>query len=142
MKSEPICQSCEKGHMHYAVRDVQITRKDLSVVVPNIAGLFCDHCNEIDFDNKTDSAIRYAEAGDKLVLSARAEAAKHLKRARMKLHLSQAEASIISGGGHNAFSRYETGLAQPVAAVMNLFSLLEKRPELLNELEFTQNHKL
>ncbi|HEX7339767.1 MAG TPA: type II toxin-antitoxin system MqsA family antitoxin [Rhodanobacteraceae bacterium] len=39
-----------------------------------------------------------------------------------------------TGGGHNAFSRYECGEARPVPAVINLFRLLGKHPELLEEL--------
>jgi HTH-type transcriptional regulator/antitoxin MqsA len=40
---------------------------------------------------------------------------------------------MIAGGGHNAFSRYETGAAQPVAGVVHLFTLLARHPELLDE---------
>jgi HTH-type transcriptional regulator/antitoxin MqsA len=68
-----------------------------------------------------------------LVLQNRA-AAVALKMQRKKLKLTQAQASQLTGGGHNAFSRYETGAATPVAAVINLFSLLEKHPEMLKEL--------
>ncbi|MBA3981355.1 MAG: hypothetical protein C0462_12215 [Alcanivorax sp.] len=35
--------------------------------------------------------------------------------------------------GINAFSRYERGEARPVAAVINLFRMLDKHPELLSE---------
>lgn len=42
--------------------------------------------------------------------------------------------AAITGGGPNAFSRYERGKARPVAAVINLFRLLDKHPELLAEL--------
>jgi len=42
---------------------------------------------------------------------------------------------MIAGGGHNAFSRYERGEAKPVAAVVNLFRLLDRHPELLKELK-------
>jgi HTH-type transcriptional regulator/antitoxin MqsA len=34
----------------------------------------------------------------------------------------------------NAFSRYERGQAKPVAAVLNLFRLLDKHPDLIKEL--------
>jgi HTH-type transcriptional regulator/antitoxin MqsA len=42
---------------------------------------------------------------------------------------------MIAGGSDNAFSRYERGQAQPVAAVVNLFRLLDIQPELLKELK-------
>lgn len=34
----------------------------------------------------------------------------------------------------NAFSRYENGKAKPVPAVINLFRLLDKHPELIEEI--------
>ena len=57
-----------------------------------------------------------------------------LRKARLALGLSQADAGIIAGGGHNGFSRYENGVAEPVPAVWNLFHLLEKHPQLAAEL--------
>lgn len=129
-----VCSNCEVGHLHPDVRDVPLIRQKLSTTVKCIVGAFCDHCDEIEFDNTTDSAQRYADAGDQLVLKNRAAAAAQLKMQRKKLKLTQEEASRLTGGGHNAFSRYETGAATPLAAVVHLFSLLEKHPEMLNEL--------
>ncbi|MDQ3260204.1 MAG: type II toxin-antitoxin system MqsA family antitoxin, partial [Pseudomonadota bacterium] len=47
----------------------------------------------------------------------------------------QRQAARITSGGPNAFSRYERGKARPLPAVTNLFRLLDRHPELLNELE-------
>lgn len=74
-----ICPQCEEGHLHAEIRDVTLTRHKLSATVRNIAGAFCDHCDEIEFDGATDSAQRYAEAGDQLVLENRATVAAKLK---------------------------------------------------------------
>jgi HTH-type transcriptional regulator/antitoxin MqsA len=135
MKTKPqsLCSNCESGHLHKDVRNVKVTRKELSTTVKNIAGLFCDNCDEIEFDANTDSAERYAAAGDKLVLQNRAKAAATLKLQRQRLKLTQAQAALLTGGGHNAFSRYENGAAQAVPAVYNLFSILDKHPEILKE---------
>ena len=135
MKTKPqsLCSNCESGHLHKDVRNVKVTRKELSTTVKNIAGLFCDNCDEIEFDASTDSAERYAAAGDKLVLQNRAKAAATLKLQRKRLKLTQAQAALLTGGGHNAFSRYESGAAQAVPAVYNLFSILDKHPEILKE---------
>jgi hypothetical protein len=57
---------------------------------------------------------------------------KEIRRIRRKLGLSQIAAARLTGGGHNAFSRYERGEAMP--AVVNLFRLLDKHPELLKDL--------
>ena len=138
MKKESlkVCSNCEEGHLHRGVRDITITRQKLSAKVKNIAGAFCDHCDEIEFDDTTDSAQRYASAGDQLVLQNRTAAAAVLKMQRKKLKLTQDQASRLTGGGHNAFSRYETGAATPLPAVLNLFSLLDKHPEMLKELDY------
>ena len=72
---------------------------------------------------------------DDFIVSVDKEEAAELVRIRKKLGLSQKEAAKIAGGGHNAFSRYERGEAKPLAAVVNLFRLLDRHPELLNELK-------
>ena len=137
MKTEllPICSNCETGHLNQDVRSVKITRKGLSAIVKNVTGRFCDHCDEIEFDENTDSAQRYAAAGDRLLLQYRSEAAATLKLQRRRLKLTQAQASKLTGGGHNAFSRYETGAVQPIPAVYILFHILDRHPEILKELE-------
>ena len=63
----------------------------------------------------------------------RAEGAE-LARIRKKLKLSQRQAAQLTGGGHNAFSRYERGEAKPLPAVVHLFRLLDRHPELLREI--------
>lgn len=58
-----------------------------------------------------------------------------IKRIRNKLELTQKAASAIFGGGHNAFSRYETGSARQSKATDNLLRLLDRHPHLLNEIQ-------
>jgi HTH-type transcriptional regulator / antitoxin MqsA len=62
------------------------------------------------------------------------EEAKELARIRKKLKLTQQQTANLTGGGHNAFSRFERGDSRPLPAVMNLFRLLDHHPELLKEL--------
>jgi len=64
----------------------------------------------------------------------RREQAEELRRTRNKLGLTQAQAAKLTDGGHNAFSRYERGEATPMPAVVNLFRLLGRHPELLREI--------
>jgi HTH-type transcriptional regulator/antitoxin MqsA len=99
--------------------------------VKGLSGWRCGECGEVEFDAA--SARRYAAAGDELVLRERERLGGELKRIRSKLGLTQQQAAAISGGGHNAFSRYERGEALPMRAVVNLFRLLDARPEMLNE---------
>jgi HTH-type transcriptional regulator / antitoxin MqsA len=61
--------------------------------------------------------------------------ASELSRIRRKLKLTQRQAAALTGGGHNAFSRYERGEAKPLPAVIHLFRLLDRHPELLDELK-------
>jgi HTH-type transcriptional regulator/antitoxin MqsA len=100
--------------------------------VENLSGWRCAACGEVEFD--AESARRYAAAGDALVLRDRERQSSEIRRIRRKLGLSQVAAARLTGGGHNAFSRYERGEAAPLPAVVNLFRLLDKHPELLKEL--------
>ena len=52
---------------------------------------------------------------------------------RKKLNLGQREAADIFGGGINAFSRYENGKTKPPLALVKLLKVLDRHPDLLNE---------
>jgi HTH-type transcriptional regulator / antitoxin MqsA len=54
---------------------------------------------------------------------------------RKKLDLGQREAAEIFGGGINAFSRYENGKTKPPLALVKLFKLLDRHPDLLGEVK-------
>jgi len=132
------CRECRTPNPTYDTRDVVVRRRGLQTTVPRISGWFCVNpaCSEIEFDESTDSMKRWVAAGDELVLAARERSraiGARLREARQRLRLSQVEAAVLAGGGHNAFSRYETGAATPVAAVTTLFALLASHPELLPE---------
>jgi HTH-type transcriptional regulator / antitoxin MqsA len=103
-----------------------------TATVEGLSGLRCGTCGEVVFD--ADSAGRYAAAGDELVLRERKRQSDEIRRIRRKLGLSQAAAARLTGGGHNAFSRYERGEATPMPAVVNLLRLLDKHPDLLKDL--------
>lgn len=109
-----------------------IEHEDMSLAVAGLSGRRCGTCGDVVFDE--DSARRYAEVGDRLVVEARHRQQKEIRRIRRKLRLTQVEASRLTGGGHNAFSRYERGEATPLPAIVNLLKLLDKHPELLKEL--------
>jgi len=55
-----------------------------------------------------------------------------------KLSLDQREASEIFGGGVNAFSRYENGKTKPSLALLKLLKVLDRHPDLLNEIRTVQ----
>jgi HTH-type transcriptional regulator / antitoxin MqsA len=128
------CLNCEtaKGMQRFEGETFTIEHAGMTVTVERLSGWRCETCGEVEFD--PDSARRYAAAGDELVLRERDRQSREIRRIRKKLGLSQAAAARLTGGGHNAFSRYERGEAAPLPAVINLFRLLDKHPELLKEL--------
>jgi HTH-type transcriptional regulator / antitoxin MqsA len=130
------CVSCDsqKDLARFDNEAFAIEHAGMTVTLAGLAGWRCAACGEAEFD--TESAQRYAAAGDELVLAERRRQSQEIRRIRRKLGLSQAAAARLTGGGHNAFSRYERGEATPLPAVMNLFKLLDKHPELLKDLTF------
>jgi len=127
------CANCgAPGALPFKGETFRISHQGVSAKVERLSGRRCSSCGEIEFDQR--SAKRYAAAGDKLVLRARAAQRSEIRRIRRKLGLSQAKAAELTGGGHNAFSRYERGESAPLPAVVNLFRLLDRHPDLLNEL--------
>ena len=127
------CAECgSKDVLPFRDETFTVEHEGVSEAVTGLSGHRCDTCGDVIFD--ADSARRYAEAGDQLVMGARLRQQKEIKRIRRKLRLTQLEASRLTGGGHNAFSRYERGEATPLPAVVNLLRLLDKHPELLKEL--------
>jgi HTH-type transcriptional regulator/antitoxin MqsA len=133
------CINCEsrKGMTRFENETFSIDHAGMSTRVEGLSGWRCDVCGEVEFD--AESARRYAAAGDDLVLRERARQSKDIRRIRRKLGLSQVAAARLAGGGHNAFSRYKRGEAMPMPAVINLFRLLDKHPELLKDLPKTRN---
>lgn len=133
MSRKQSCAECGADDVRsFRNEDFQMQDEGVSAVVSGLSGVRCAKCGDTVFD--AESARRYAEAGDRLVIDARLRQQKEIRRIRRKLRLSQVEASRLTGGGHNAFSRYERGEATPLPAVLNLLRLLDKHPDLLKEL--------
>lgn len=128
------CTHCEshKGMVRFKDETFTIKHAGMAAKVEDVSGWRCEACGEVEFDAA--SARRYAAAGDTLVMRDRERQSKEIRRIRRKLGLSQLAAARLTGGGHNAFSRYERGEAAPLPAVVNLFRLLDKHPELLSDL--------
>jgi HTH-type transcriptional regulator / antitoxin MqsA len=128
------CVNCGAGNAarRFEGETFAVTYAGMTEEVKGLSGWRCGACREVEFD--AESAHRYAALSDSLVLRARERQSKEIRRIRRKLGLSQVAASRLTGGGHNAFSRYERGEATPMPAVINLFRLLDRHPELLEEL--------
>ncbi|MDR0480730.1 MAG: type II toxin-antitoxin system MqsA family antitoxin [Gallionellaceae bacterium] len=131
MKNLKLCGACG-GKKFTAFTNETFLVGD-EVPLHGLSGARCDSCGEVYFDDE--SQDRYVDAGNALVLARREAEQKMLLRVRKKLKLTQHQAARLTGGGHNAFSRYERGEARPVPAVINLFRLLDHHPELLREIQ-------
>lgn len=131
---EKFCLQCQDGiQLKLATKDVTVEVRGESCIVPKVKGWHCPACGDIEYADK-DSSDRMWDAVETLGAKAKARDAAILVHARKRLKLTQKQAAELTGGGHNAFSRYERGEAVPMRAVINLFKLLDKHPELIKEL--------
>lgn len=125
------CPTCFQGTLEQRVKRTQFEYRG-RVLEYDQEGAWCGMCGEGIVTG--DEAASAESLLDGFIARVDKEEASELARIRKKLGLTQKEAAMIAGGGHNAFSRYERGEARPVAAVLNLFRLLDRHPELLVEL--------
>lgn len=133
MKPMEQCGACGARQMQaFSGEAFPMSHGGRSVTVPDLSGHRCGLCGEVYFESE--SQRRYVDASNALVHAARADEGAMLRKVRKRLGLTQQQAARLTGGGVNAFSRYELGKAQPMPAVVNLFRLLDKHPELLEEL--------
>jgi HTH-type transcriptional regulator/antitoxin MqsA len=102
--------------------------------IDDLSGWECQVCEDGMYD--PDSCDRHAKASDDLLHAARGMMGAELKRIRRMLHLTQKETvQLLSGGGHNAFSRYERGEITPPKPLMVLLRLLDRYPHLLTDVK-------
>lgn len=128
-----VCGACgADGLEPFTDASFTVSHDGMREEVHGLSGHRCTACGDILFDPQ--SALRYAEAGDALIRNARRRQGEELRRIRKKLKLTQREAAELTGGGHNAFSRYERGEVEPVRAVVTLFRLFDRHPDLVDEL--------
>lgn len=127
-----VCLSCEQADMKKKTSNVTVRVGEFLMVVPNVYGWHCPHCGEVEFLDE-DSSRRHFAAMSELFRLRDAAVGEQLRTTRKRLKLTRAQAADLTGDGHNAFSRYERGEVKPMPAVVNLFKLLGKHPELLEE---------
>lgn len=125
------CPACFQGNLEQRVKRTQFEYRG-HILEYDQEGAWCGTCGEGIVTGK--EAVAGESTLDDFIVRVDKEEAAELARIRKKLGLSQKEAAMIAGGGHNAFSRYERGESKPVAAVVNLFRLLDRHPDLLKEL--------
>jgi HTH-type transcriptional regulator/antitoxin MqsA len=128
------CPACGGAELLRDRRDVPYVYKGESTEIPALTGDFCPACAEVVLD--ASESDRYGAAVKAFIKQVNAAIVDpgFVAGVRKKLALDQREAAEIFGGGVNAFSRYETGKTKPPLALVKLLKVLDRHPELLDEL--------
>ena len=109
------------------------TYKGEATVIPAVTGDFCPACGEAVLDMAESARTSMAMLAFNKQVNASIVDPGFIVGVRNKLALDQREAAEIFGGGVNAFSRYENGRTKPPLALVKLLKILDRHPELLNE---------
>ena len=129
------CPVCGAAELIHDTRDLPYAYKGETTVIPAVTADFCPACDESITDMaETERVMSEMKAFHKQVNAAIVDPV-FIVQVRKKLALGQREAAEIFGGGVNAFSRYETGKTKPPLALVKLFKLLDRHPDLLNEVK-------
>ena len=127
----PICGAAELVH---DTRDLPYTYKGETTILPAVTGDFCSACGESILSlTETGRTMHQMLEFNKQVNAASVDP-EFILSVRKKLNLDQREAGALFGGGVNAFSRYENGKTKPPLALVKLLQLLDRHPDLLQEL--------
>ena len=130
------CPTCGTGSLVAAVRKFPYTNKGKKSVIKAVKGRFCDNrkCREVVMDK--DESVRTSKEMLEFNKKVNAELTPIglLTQVRQQLHLTQQQAGRVFGGGPNAFSRYESGKTKPPVALIKLFEVLHRHPELFREI--------
>ncbi|MBC9249122.1 antitoxin [Pseudomonas alcaligenes] len=127
------CPSCAAAELVHDTRDLPYTYKNESTTIPAVTGDFCPACGETVLDAGESARVSAAMLGFNKQVNASIVDPNFIANVRKKLALDQREAAEIFGGGVNAFSRYENGKTKPPLALVKLLKVLDRHPELLNE---------
>ena len=127
------CPVCGAAELIHDTRSLPYTYKGETTTIPSVTADFCPACDESVTDMaETGRVMREMQAFNKQVNAAIVDPA-FILNVRKKLDLGQREAAEIFGGGINAFSRYENGKTKPPLALVKLLKVLDRHPDLLNE---------
>jgi HTH-type transcriptional regulator/antitoxin MqsA len=127
------CPVCGAGNLVREARELIYSHGGRSTVIRQRGG-FCQSCGEGIFT--ADESEQYLAAVNAFRAEVEAEpmVPSEVRRIRRKLGLTQREAGEIFGGGIRAFSQYERGITRQGKALDKLLRLLDRHPELLDEL--------
>jgi len=130
------CPTCGIGKLVEAVRDIPYTYKGEKTVIKARKGKFCDNrkCREVLLDQDESARMSRQMLEFNKRVNAGLTPIDLISEVREQLNLTQQEAAKVFGGGSNAFSRYESGKTKPPVALVKLFKVLKKHPDLFEEI--------
>ena len=128
------CPSCAAADLVHDTRDMPYIYKGETTTNLAVRGDFCPACGEavLDVAESTRTSAEMLEFNKQV--NASIVDPGFIASVRKKLALDQREAAEIFGGGVNAFSRYENGKTKPPLALLKLLKVLDRHPDLLNEI--------
>jgi HTH-type transcriptional regulator/antitoxin MqsA len=128
------CPTCAAAELVHDTRDMPYTYKGEATIIPAVVGDFCPACGEAVLDVAESARTSAAMLEFNKQVNASIVDPDFIAMVRKKLALDQREAAEIFGGGVNAFSRYENGKTKPPLALVKLLKVLDRHPDLLNEI--------
>jgi HTH-type transcriptional regulator / antitoxin MqsA len=127
------CPVCGAAELIQDVRDLPYTYKGETTIIAAVPGEFCPACAESVLAGAESERVMRAMRTFARQVNAAIVDPGFITQVRKKLALDQREAAEIFGGGVNAFSRYEKGKTKPPLALVKPLKVLDRHPELLNE---------
>ena len=127
------CPNCAAAELVSDTRDMSYTYKGETTCIPDVTGDYCPACGEVVLDMAEATRTSAAMLEFNKQVNASIVDPEFIASVRKKLALDQREAAEIFGGGVNAFSRYENGKTRPPLALVKLLKVLDRHPDLLDE---------
>lgn len=128
------CPCCGGADLIPDTRAMTYTYKGETTTIQDVTGDFCPACDEVILNRLHGDKYSAAIGKFQRQVNAAFVNPEYIAHVRKKLDLDQKEAAELFGGGVNAFSRYETGKTKPPVALIKLFEILDRHPDLLSEI--------
>ncbi len=129
------CPVCGGADLVRDTREMPYIYKGESTIISAVTGDYCPACGEAVLDMRESVRTSALMLEFNKQVNASIVDPAFIASVRKKLKLDQREAAEIFGGGVNAFSRYENGKTKPPLALVKLLKVLNRHPELLDEIK-------
>ncbi len=129
------CPTCGIGNLVLDTRDMPYPYKGKSTTIRGVTGRYCDNpeCREVVMEMGESIRTTQEMLAFNKKVNAKLTPIDLLANVRQRFKLTQQQAAKVFGGGANAFSRYESGKTKPPLALVKLFRILDKHPDLFQE---------